>query len=83
MEFFEEVDWADSEDPQYTTWIPLKTMDGAERPMEPPFTALRLIVPRLCKDYPKGEEIEIYWVTGDDQGEAALPDKGDNGGATH
>jgi len=65
FEFYEEVDWADGDDPQYCTWIPVETSLRAAGRLE-----LRRLAPRLCEDWPKGGEQRVYWVR---DGEAPEP----------
>ncbi len=64
-EFLEDVDWADSDDPQYCTWIPVETDEEVERLKAAAELDMRMFKPRLCDDRPKGEQRKVYWVTGE------------------
>ena len=66
FEFLEEVDWVDSDDPQYCTWIPLETKEELERLKAAAQLSLRTFTPHLCDDRPKGEKRKVYWVTGEE-----------------
>ncbi len=65
FEFLEEIDWADGDDPQYCTWIPLETDEELERLKAAAQLDMRTFLPHLCDDRPKGEKRKVYWVTGD------------------
>lgn len=59
-DFYEEVDWADSEDSMRTTFIPVEDTKQAEE-----FIRLGSVAgasPSLHEDFLKGEEKKIYWV---------------------
>ena len=63
-EFREEVDWADGDDPQYVTWVPVETEQEIRALRSAPPDDLRLYTPCLCKDRPKGARTpHLYWVT--------------------
>lgn len=62
-EFYEEIDWADGEDPQYVTWVPVETDDDIAAVTAAPAGVLGSFVPRLCKDWPKGAAAaKLHWV---------------------
>jgi hypothetical protein len=62
-EFYEEVDWADGEDPQYVTWVPVETDDDIAAVKAAAPGVLGAFVPRLCKDWPKGAaHATLHWV---------------------
>lgn len=54
-EFTEEIDWADGEDPQFATWVPVETDAELAAARAAPPGGLARFVPRLCKDWPKGK----------------------------
>jgi hypothetical protein len=62
-EFYEQIDWDDGDDPQYSTYIPVETAAEIEAlKSEPPMGLLRFF-PRLQKEFPKGAKApKIYWV---------------------
>jgi hypothetical protein len=63
-EFHEEVDWADGDDPQYVTLVPVKTQAEIDAVCAAPQDCLGGFVPRLCKDWPKGAaRHHVRWVT--------------------
>lgn len=63
-EIFEEIDWRDGNDPQFCTWIPVRTDREiatlqATRPME-----LREFRPCLVKDWPRdAARPRLRWLT--------------------
>jgi hypothetical protein len=62
-EFYEEVDWVDGEDPQFTYWVPVETETEIASLRTAPAGGLAAFAPRLCKDWPKGaKEAKLYWV---------------------
>ena len=63
MEFFETIDWEKGEDPQWTTWVPLRNADDATRFCGTPVAALRLSRPYLRIDHPKSEPTVVEWIT--------------------
>ena len=64
FEFYEIIDWENGNDPQYTKYIPVSTIDeGEELSRLAPF-ALLDVSPRLCIDFPKeAKSPTFYWVT--------------------
>lgn len=68
--FEEEVDWADGDDPQYWTLLPLTNDEVASLlpPAPAPTSAqLNALGPgrrSLRRDYPKGDVQRVYWATG-------------------
>ncbi|MCB9948399.1 MAG: hypothetical protein H6842_11295 [Rhodospirillaceae bacterium] len=63
FEFYEEVDWAGGQDPQFSTWVPVDTDEqiAAVRAAAP--RQLSAFTPRLCRDWPKGRDAaSVYWV---------------------
>lgn len=65
FEFLEEVDWVDSDDPRYCTWIPIETDEEVQRVKAAGQLDMRSFIPHLCDDRPKGAERKVYWVTGE------------------
>jgi len=65
FEFQEEVDWVDGDDPQYCTWIPIDTDEQVQRLKMAAPLDLRMFLPHLCDDRPKGEKRKVHWVTGE------------------
>lgn len=64
FEFYEEIDWIDSQDPQYWTYIPVETDDEINQ-LKNTTTPLGLLgfFPRLQKDFPKGaDKPTARWV---------------------
>lgn len=55
-DFLETVDWHGGEDPQRATWVPVTTSDQIARAKTAPPGAMRAFTPRLCRDWPKGQE---------------------------
>lgn len=65
FEFYEEVDWEGGQDPQYSTWVPLSSDAEIEALKASAPGQLAEFVPRLCKDWPKGQEKpKLYWIKG-------------------
>lgn len=62
FQFEEDVDWVDSDDPQYSTWVPVETADEIAQLKAAGALDLRGFVPHLRKDWPKGEARRVYWV---------------------
>jgi len=65
--FTETIDWADGEDPQYWTLLPITGEEAADISMLPAESKLNSLGPgRRClrHDHPKGEEASIFWGTG-------------------
>jgi hypothetical protein len=68
--FTETIDWADGEDPQYWTLMPV-TDEEVERLVargseiaESDIVALDRERRALGRDFPKGEPIRTYWTSG-------------------
>jgi hypothetical protein len=68
--FTETIDWADGDDPQYTTLLPLtaeETEALSARPADNMVSALNALDPTrraLCRDYPKGAATRTCWGKG-------------------
>lgn len=63
-EFTEEIDWADGDDPQSATWVPVETDAELASAREAPPGGLASFVPRLSRDRPKGHaRPTLHWVT--------------------
>lgn len=61
-EFYEEIDWADGEDPQYCTWIPVETAAEIQAVTATGPGELAGFRPCLRKDWPKGATApSVYW----------------------
>jgi hypothetical protein len=65
FEFHEEIDWVDGDDPRYCTWIPIETEEELQSLKAAAPLNLRIFMPHLRDDRPKGEERKVYWVTGE------------------
>ena len=65
FEFQEEVDWADGDDPQHATYIPVETDEEIQVLKAAAPLDIRMFRPYLCDDRPKGSKRKIYWVTDD------------------
>lgn len=61
-DFYEEVDWVDGDDPQYWTYIPVDSKEEAEVLNKKNRFELQSVIPKLNRDYPKGEPSRVYWV---------------------
>lgn len=62
-DFYEEIDWENGNDPQYTTLIPVETNDEIETLKRANFLELLQFSPRLQKDFPKdANKPRVYWV---------------------
>jgi hypothetical protein len=63
FEFYEWIDWEDGNDPQYTKYIPVTTMDDVEMLKNAePFDLLRFS-PSLNIDFPKDAKAPtVYWA---------------------
>jgi hypothetical protein len=63
FEFYEEIDWEEGNDPQYSTYIPVET--GAEIEMLKKASPLKLLehLPQLRHDFPKdAKSPKTYWA---------------------
>lgn len=62
-EFYEEIDWSDGNDPQYRTFIPVKTKSQAEAINRLSRFELMELSPQLRSDFPKeADSPTIYWI---------------------
>lgn len=55
-EFYEEIDWVNGNDPQYRTWIPVKTEKDAKKLSMIPVIEILKFFPRLQSDWPSNAE---------------------------
>ena len=63
FEFFEVVDWEGGDDPQYTTYIPVGTVEEATALSKLTPAALLNHFPRLQMDFPKSADGPVVrWV---------------------
>lgn len=68
--FTESIDWADGDDPQYWTLLPITGAEAADLVQqkaslnEANLNTLGRGRRSLRRDYPKGEEQRIYWGSG-------------------
>ena len=67
--FTETIDWADGEDPQYWTLLPITESEAAGLAQQgiPGEAALNALGPdrrSLRRDFPKGADPRAYWSTG-------------------
>lgn len=62
-EFYEEVDWEDGDDPQYSTYIPVETEDEIKTLKSVSPIGLSGFSPRLLREFPKGAKgPTVHWV---------------------
>ena len=62
-DFHETVDWEGGEDPQFVTWVPVATDDEIAAVKAAPPGLLGGFTPRLCRDWPKGQDRPaLFWV---------------------
>jgi hypothetical protein len=63
FEFQEEIDWSHGKDPQFTTYIPVSSIEQATALADITPEALLEVSPRLCIDFPKdAENSTVYWI---------------------
>lgn len=63
MDFYEEIDWEEGNDPQYTTFLPVETKEEIELLKNTTMLGLANFSPRLQKDFPKeADSPNVYWV---------------------
>lgn len=62
FEFYEEIDWEKGDDPQYVTYIPVKTAEEADILNTKSSMELLGVGPRLQHDSGKGNTDEVRWV---------------------
>ncbi|MGH8200911.1 MAG: hypothetical protein ACREVO_11200 [Steroidobacteraceae bacterium] len=63
FEFYEWIDWEHGNDPQYSKYIPVPTLDEAQRLKQASQAELLLFSPSLNIDFPKEAETStIYWA---------------------
>lgn len=68
FEFYEEVDWEGGQDPQYSTWVPISSEAEIADILQAPRGELATFVPRLCKDWPKGQsKAVLHWIVAADR----------------
>lgn len=62
-EFYEEIDWRDGNDPQYTTFIPVEAQAQIEAIKQLSRFELMEVLPQLRKDFPKeADKPTVYWI---------------------
>ena len=62
FEFYEEIDWVDGDDPQYTTYIPVETDEDIQTLKKSSQFELLQFFPRLQIDFPKeAKNPKIWW----------------------
>jgi len=65
FQFYESIDWEDGNDPQYSKYIPVTTMDDVEMLKKTSSIELSLFSPSLNVDFPKTAKAPtIYWAGG-------------------
>jgi hypothetical protein len=63
FEFYEWIDWEDGNDPQYSKYIPVSTMDDAEMLKNASPIELIRFSPSLNIDFPKNADAPtVYWA---------------------
>lgn len=61
-EFYEEIDWVNGNDPQYRTWIPVKTEKDAKKLSTMSVMEILKFFPRLQRDWPAdAESPKLKW----------------------
>ena len=60
-EFYEKIDWVDGDDPQYLTFIPVRSKEEAEKINRADLWEIQNFLPKLNVDCPKGGPVQIYW----------------------
>ncbi|MBN2326835.1 MAG: hypothetical protein JXR73_06750 [Candidatus Omnitrophica bacterium] len=62
FEFYEEIDWVDGDDPQYSTYIPVETGEEVQALKNSSQFGLLQFFPRLQIDFPKeAKKPKIWW----------------------
>jgi hypothetical protein len=61
-EFYEEIDWVNGEDPQYTTYIPVENLEQAKSVNRAGRSGLLKYSPSLRSDWPSDKPQRVYWV---------------------
>jgi hypothetical protein len=61
-EFYEQVDWDNGDDAQYSTYIPVPERDEALRIKDLPVYGLMRYSPRLQWDHPTGKPARLNWI---------------------
>jgi hypothetical protein len=63
FEFYEEIDWAGGNDPQYCTYIPVDTHEEISALKKTDRWGILMFAPRLQKDWPRdAEKPKVYWI---------------------
>ncbi len=66
FEFYEEIDWDQGKDPQYSTYIPVESDEQVQSLAGKSHFELLAVRPRLNKDFPSdAESPRVYWLKGD------------------
>lgn len=61
-EFYEEIDWVGGEDPQYTTYIPVRDKKEAKIINRSDIFDIQSFYPKINLDWPKGKEMTVKWI---------------------
>jgi hypothetical protein len=62
-QFYEEVDWDDGDDAQYTTYVPVATREQIAALKQSSMFDVWLYSPRLQRDYPSGAKAAtVGWI---------------------
>ena len=61
-EFYEEIDWAGGEDPQYTTYIPVRDKKEAKIINKSDIFDIQSFYPKINLDWPKGKDMTVKWI---------------------
>lgn len=62
FEFYETIDWEKGNDPQYKTYVPVKTVEEAEKLSKKSLFELNKVTPRLQSDFLQDGTRRIAWV---------------------
>lgn len=61
-EFYEEIDWIDGEDPQYMTYIPVKSKKEAKAINQAGLFEFQTFFPKINMNWPKDKPRTIRWL---------------------
>ena len=62
VEFHEDIDWVDGDDPQVWIYTPVADANECMQLLRGELDRESARRPRLHRDWPKGEDMKAYWV---------------------